>query len=168
MTKRVEQFESTLQRAIAERLRRGLQDPRIKGLISVTRVEVTPDLRTAFVYVSVLPDKYQKRVLAGLNHAARHLGAEVRAQMASRVMPHLAFRYDEQLAKQNAVLGAISEAVRRSGEAGKASEAEVAAAEAAAEAADAGDDASAGGARSRQRQAGDDEDNDDDPRDEEE
>lgn len=115
MTKRVEQVEKALHRAVAEVLRNGLADPRYQGFVSVTRVDVSPDLRNALVYVSVMPDKYVKRVLAALNHATRHLQKEVRSKLAMRIVPHLDFRYDEKLAKQNALLGAINEAVRRSG-----------------------------------------------------
>lgn len=117
MTKRVEQVASALHRGVADILRQGLSDPRVTGLISVTRVDVSPDLKNAFVYVSVFPEKYQKRVMAGLSHATRHVQTELREKVDMRIVPRIEFRYDEQLAKQNQVLGAVSEAMRRTGEA---------------------------------------------------
>lgn len=116
MSHKTEQLASTLHRAVAQTLGRGLHDPRMDGsLVSVTRVDVSPDLRNARVYVSVMPEKHQRRVLAALRHATRYLQAEVKKKLATRVVPHLEFRFDEKLQKQHAVLEAINEAVRRTG-----------------------------------------------------
>jgi ribosome-binding factor A len=117
MSHKVEQVESTLHRAIAEVIRRGLSDPRTEGsLIGVTRVNVSPDLRNATVYVSVLPEAHGRRVLAALTHAVGFIHTEVKKRVALRIVPRLTFRFDEKLQKQNAVLGAISEAIRRTGD----------------------------------------------------
>lgn len=113
MTKRIEQVESTLRRAIAEVLQRQISDPRIEGLVSITRVKVSPDLREAYVHVSVLPEKHQKKTLYGLRHAAIHIQALVRKKVALRVVPHLDFRLDTSLKKQAEVMGAIQQAIDR-------------------------------------------------------
>ena len=117
MSHKLEQVESTLHRSLAEVLTRELNDPRTEGsLISITRVEVSPDLRHASVFVSVLPEKHRKRVLAALKHASRHLHTQVKKRVALRIVPHLDFRFDTQLRKQQAVLGAIHEALQRTGD----------------------------------------------------
>ena len=59
MSRRTEQLASTLHRAIQEVIGRGFQDPRISGLITVTSVKVTEDMRSATVMVSVLPAERQ-------------------------------------------------------------------------------------------------------------
>ena len=115
MSKRVAQIESTLQRAIAQVLQRDLADPRVIGLVSITRVHVSPDLHQAEVYVSVLPDKHGRRVHQALQHAAKHIQSLVRKRVAMRQVPHLDFRLDESLKKQSEIHGAIREALDRSG-----------------------------------------------------
>ncbi len=104
-----------LRKAIAEVLQRGLADPRISGLTSITRIEVTPNLAEAFVYVSVLPEEHGSRSVAGLNHAAKHIYDEVKTRVTLRHVPKLRFRLDEMLKKQADVLSAIKEARERTG-----------------------------------------------------
>lgn len=120
MSHRREQVERELQRIIGKLLAEGLSDPRISGIISVTGVSVSPDLRNATVKVSVMPEARQRATIQGLRHAARHIQSLVGKEMRSRAIPHLSFSLDESLKKQAGVLSAIREAVeedqRRRGE----------------------------------------------------
>lgn len=109
------QVESLLQRETARVLQRGLADPRIKGLISVTRVECSVDLKTARVLISVTPDRHEKLTMHGLRDATRFIQNKVKEKVALRVVPHLRFVVDESLKKQAAVLEAIQEGMARSG-----------------------------------------------------
>lgn len=111
MPHRTEQLESALQRSIGKVLLAGMSDPRIKGMISVTGVKVSPDRHEATVNVSVLPAEYQQLTVSALNHAARHIQSQVADLIEIRTMPHLHFRVDESLKKQAAILGAISDAM---------------------------------------------------------
>lgn len=113
MTHRLPQIESTLQRAIAQVLQRQVSDPRIAGMVSITRVKVSPDLRDARVFVSVLPENLAPRSIHGLRDAARHIHAHVKKLVALRVVPHLDFRLDESLKKEAAVLDAINQGIKR-------------------------------------------------------
>lgn len=113
MSHRIAQIESLLKRAISKVLVTKLADPRIEGLISVTKVTVSPDLHDAYVHVSVLPEKHQARTLYGLRHAAVHIHALVCKEVALRTVPHLEFRLDESLKKQAAVLSAIRRGIER-------------------------------------------------------
>ncbi len=113
MTIRQQQIESTLKRTLSEVISRRLADPRIRGLVSITRVEVTNDLKDAHVYVSVLPAQYEKRAVAGLNSAAGHIHRLARDSVALKTTPHFEFRLDESLKKQAAVLESIDQAARR-------------------------------------------------------
>lgn len=115
MSRRTEQVESTLQRAISQVLQRRLADPRIQGLISVTRVKVSPDLHSATVGVSVLPQEKQALVIRALRHAAGHIHALVRREVSMKVVPRLEFELDESLKKQAGVYGAIQRGVERTG-----------------------------------------------------
>lgn len=110
MSRRDEQLASEIHRAVQAALDRGLQDPRVSGLITVTSVRITPDKKIAFVNVSILPAERQKLVMHGLTSAARHLKHEVSDKLAVRQMPELTFRLDESLKKQAGVLDAIAKA----------------------------------------------------------
>ena len=105
------QIESTLQRAISQVLARQLSDPRIGGLLSVTRVTVSPDRHDASVFVSVLPQRLQNRTLAGLRHASGHIKSLLCKAVAMRAVPRLNFQLDDGLKKQAAVFDEIARAV---------------------------------------------------------
>lgn len=113
MTHRIEQIESTLRKALAQVLQRKLSDPRIRGLVSITEVDVSPDMKTAKVAVSVLPEAYAKRTLAGLRAADRHIQGEVKKLVALRLVPHLRFELDDSLKKAEEVYDAIDQAQQR-------------------------------------------------------
>lgn len=115
MTHRIERIESTLQRAVSEVLQRRIADPRIEGVVSITRVKVSPDLSDAYVYVSVLPESKQRQVLRGLQHAGGHIRTLVGKTVALRTMPRLDFRLDESLKTQAEVYDAIRRGMDRTG-----------------------------------------------------
>ena len=115
MSHRLAQVASLLRRSISEVLQRGLADPRISGLTSITRIEVTPDMSQAFIYISVLPEEHGATSVAGLNHAAKHIHDLVRHKVTLKHVPKLHFRLDEMLKKQAEVLAAIREAEERTG-----------------------------------------------------
>ena len=62
---RIGRINEEMQRELAA-LIRGLKDPRVQGMISVTGVETTPDLRYAKVYISALEKGTTQQVLGGL------------------------------------------------------------------------------------------------------
>ena len=65
MTQRTEQVASTLKRAVQEVLSRGISDPRIQGLVTVTRVDVSADLANATLYCTVIPMKTDELDIRG-------------------------------------------------------------------------------------------------------
>lgn len=113
MTHRIEQIESTLRKALAQVLQRKLSDPRIRGLVSITDVDVSPDMKQATVSISVLPEQYAKRTVAGLRAADRHIQSEVKKLVALRLVPHLRFELDASLKKAEEIYEAIDEAKTR-------------------------------------------------------
>ncbi len=115
MSHRIAQIESALRRAISQVLAQKLSDPRIAGLVSVTRVTVSPDLHEAFVYVSVLPARNQSRTIYGLRHAASHIYSKVCELVEMKRVPHLDFRADPTLKKEARVYRAIHRGRARSG-----------------------------------------------------
>jgi ribosome-binding factor A len=94
MTRRTDQVGEALREAVAEIIGHGLKDPRI-GFVTITRVEVTPDLRTAKVLFGVLGDMAQReKTLAGLRAAAGFIRREIGRRIQIRHTPELTFQYD--------------------------------------------------------------------------
>lgn len=97
---RVSRVASSIRRSVQQSITRGFGDPRIRGLVSVTAVDVSPDLARAKVSVSVVPDKYESRVLRGLQSAAGRIRSELGQSAKLRKMPKLAFAIDRSLKNQ--------------------------------------------------------------------
>ena len=96
---RIGRINEEIQRELAEQLRR-LKDPRVSqvGMVSVTRVDTTGDLRYAKVYISV-PDKTQEKdVLKGLKSASGFLRRELGRSLQLRYTPELQFIADDSIA----------------------------------------------------------------------
>jgi ribosome-binding factor A len=109
---RQKKVQAQIQRIVAHVLQKDVADPRVDGLISVTRVDVTPDLREARVFLSVLGGKRTpETVIEGIKSAGRHIQAEVADGLALRYAPRLSFELDQMLKKQAEILKVISEAV---------------------------------------------------------
>ncbi len=107
MSFRKQQVESTLKRAVSQVLTQRLSDPRVTGMVSVTRVDVSPDFHNAIVYITVMPDTVQQTTLHGIRHAVGHIYKLVRDQVALKTLPNLEFRLDTAFKKEAAVLSAI-------------------------------------------------------------
>jgi ribosome-binding factor A len=84
---------------IATFLANDVKDPRVTGLVTVTAVEVTRDLRHAKVFVSVLGSESQRAAtFDGLDGVAAHLRGRVGRALRLRVAPEIEFRNDESIA----------------------------------------------------------------------
>ncbi|MEM1210228.1 MAG: 30S ribosome-binding factor RbfA [Planctomycetota bacterium] len=115
MNHRIEQVESTLKRVVSEVLQRSVSDPRIEGMVSITKINVSDDMAAATIYVSVLPAEKQRTTVKGLEHAAVHIHGLAKKKLALRRVPRFTFRGDDELKKQDRTLRAIREAMDRSG-----------------------------------------------------
>jgi len=93
-TQRQEQVQSSIQEQISDILRREVSDPLI-GFVTVTDVEVSPDLRHARIHVSVLGDeRAQQDTMRGLQRARGFLRGLLGRRMSLRSTPELSFHYD--------------------------------------------------------------------------
>ncbi len=108
MSKRLQQIQATLLRALQEEIGRGLHDPRAGGLITVTGVDVSPDLKNATVLVSVLPDSKQNLTMHALRAAAKHLRRRISDKVSMNEVPELTFKTDESIKKQAEILSAFA------------------------------------------------------------
>ncbi len=78
---------------------RGVKDPRISPLTSITAVEVAPDLKTCKVWVSVYGQEEDgKRTMEGLRRAAGYVRAELARTVNLRYTPEITFLFDDSIA----------------------------------------------------------------------
>ena len=102
---------STIQRELAEMILRDLNDPRLTGFPSITRVKVSPDLSIADVYVTVMGTPgHQEAALNALKHSAGIMRTRLTKVLSIRQAPFLKFHIDEGLRKELEVLEAIRKA----------------------------------------------------------
>ena len=96
---RIGRINEEIQRELADQLRR-LKDPRVSqvGMVSITRVDTTSDLRYARVYVSALNCPDEKGLLKGLKSAAGYLRRELGSRIDLRYTPELQFFVDDSIA----------------------------------------------------------------------
>ena len=86
-----------------------LRDPRIEG-VTVTYVEVSPDMRHAKVHVSIMGDEAKQRLcLHGLRSAAGFLQGKIAQRIDTRYTPRLAFELDEGVKKSLAIAKLLDE-----------------------------------------------------------
>jgi len=97
VSRRSDRLGEGIREEVARIIGGGLKDPRI-GFVTVTRVSLTSDLRTARVSVGVLGDPAQRtRTVAGLRQAAGFMRRELGRRLQVRHTPELLFEYDEGL-----------------------------------------------------------------------
>ena len=104
---RQEKLGELITQEISDLLRTRLKDPRI-GFASITRVEVSGDLRHAKVFVSVMGTaEEQAATMKGLRHATGFLRHELASRLTLRYMPELVFKLDTSIAQGAHVLDLI-------------------------------------------------------------
>ena len=105
MPRRLDRVNELLRTEISQLLARQIKDPRLSGVITVTRVSASNDLRTARVYISVMGDKETKRTaLDGIQSAASFLRRELRGRVTMRHTPFLTFDLDESMEEADQIL----------------------------------------------------------------
>lgn len=96
--KRSDRLGEIMREEISDILYRHIKDPRINGLCSIVRVDVSDDLRYAKVSVSVMGDEnQQKSTLAGLKSAANYIRREISRRIDLRYIPEMTFVLDKSI-----------------------------------------------------------------------
>ena len=94
---RIGRINEEIQKELAS-LIRNLKDPRVQDtMISITRVEATPDLRYAKVYVSFLEENKAKEAMKGLQSAGGWIRREVGNELKLRYTPELVWALDDSI-----------------------------------------------------------------------
>jgi ribosome-binding factor A len=98
-TRRPDRVAEAIREEVATFLAEGVKDPRVVGLVTVTGVDVTRDLRHAKVFVSILgSDAERAATLDGLASVANHLRSRIGRALRLRVAPEIAFKLDQSVA----------------------------------------------------------------------
>jgi ribosome-binding factor A len=100
-TRRQEKVARLVKEVVSDAILSHLSDPRITGLVTVTRVAVTPDMRNADVYLSVFgtSDSEKERTFEAITHARTRIQSLLAAAIHSKFCPTLRFHKDEQFQK---------------------------------------------------------------------
>ena len=110
MTRRTERINVVLRNEISRVLSTELKDPRLSSVVSVTRVEVSPDLHVAKAYVSVLGDQTDKiKTLKALKSASGYVHRNIRRRLTLKTIPSLDFHVDESIEQGAELLKLIRE-----------------------------------------------------------
>src|SRR5438094_956616 len=97
--RRSDRVAEAIREEVATFLAEDAKDPRITGLVTVTGVEITRDLRHAKVFVSVMGSETERAsTFDGLASAATHLRSRIGRALRLRLAPEIAFRPDESVA----------------------------------------------------------------------
>ncbi len=110
---RANRVAEEIKREVTKMMRDELKDPRI-GFVTVTSVEVTPDIRYARIFVSVLGSAEDtKQTLLALNKAKGFVRTELGRRIRLRYTPEVEFRFDESIehgARIMELLGEVKDA----------------------------------------------------------
>lgn len=99
--KRTDRLNSLLKEVLADVIKKQVKNPHVAELVTVTRVDITKDLRQAKVYVSVIGDDLLKQeTLLALESAAGFIGVTASKQVVMRFFPTLTFHLDDSVDKQ--------------------------------------------------------------------
>ena len=96
-TNRMERVSEEFKRELGKIIDQDLKNPNITGLISVTKVKVSPDLKIARVYVSILNSKSKKNTLQALKNAVGYIKSELSKRIVLRYTPDIIFELDESM-----------------------------------------------------------------------
>ena len=96
-SQRPERVQEALRQEISRIIQNEMKDPRI-GFLTITRVELTKDLRFAKVFFSILgEDKHKHLALKGLNSAKGYIKGILSEKIKLRYMPEIVFKIDDTL-----------------------------------------------------------------------
>jgi ribosome-binding factor A len=120
---RIDRISEEVRREVDRIIREDLNDPRITGTWSITRAEVTGDLRYAKIYVSVLEDEVREPLMEALKSAKGYIRRALGKRMIIRTSPEMLFISDRNIAYGAHIAKVLAEAGARAEEQKEGSEA---------------------------------------------
>ena len=105
---------SLIKVTVSDIIQNRLNDPRIEGFVTVTEVDVSPDMRNADIYLSVMAanEVIEKRTHIAIQHATKHIQSLLAERMTTRFVPTLRLLKDEKIKKTLDTLRVIEEAAQ--------------------------------------------------------
>ncbi len=98
MSRRTQRLNVQFREELSELILHELQDPRLHGMVSITRVDISPDMENADVYTSVLGEEEDKiSTMNALTAAAPYLRRQLLERLHIRRIPALHFRLDQSI-----------------------------------------------------------------------
>ena len=94
---RLNRINEKLKKELSQVLNYELKNPNVTGMLSVTRVKITPDFKYAKVYVSILNSKNIKKTMEGLKESSGFLRSKLAKTINLRITPELVFELDDSL-----------------------------------------------------------------------
>lgn len=94
---RTDRIEEEIKKIVSVLIDRGLKDPRLTGLISVTKVSVTNDLKYCKIYVSMLGTKDTSKAMDALSSAAGFVRKEIGSKIRMHSTPEVKFELDDSM-----------------------------------------------------------------------
>ncbi len=94
---RLGRIDEELKKEISNIISYDLKNPNITGLISVTKAKITPDLKYAQIYVSILNSKDTKETLSALKKSSGFVRTEVAKRINLRITPEIIFVLDDSI-----------------------------------------------------------------------
>lgn len=112
ISRRQHKIARAIRESVSKTILNGLSDPRITGLVTVTEVDVSPDMKNATVFLSILtPDARKADVTFGaICHAIGHFQHQLGTDLTGRLCPHLRFEKDQKVSKTLETLRLIEQA----------------------------------------------------------
>ncbi len=109
-SRRQERVARVRKESVSDTIANRLSDPRIDGLVSVTEVDVSPDLARATVHVGVIGDEFTPdEVIDALERSEPFLHREMARELRMRRVPRLRFRYDDSAEEADRLTGLMRE-----------------------------------------------------------
>ena len=112
---RIDRISEEVRREVDRIIREELNDPRISGTFSVTRAEVTRDLRFAKIFVSVLEDDKRDDLIRALVSAKGYIRRQLGRGIVIRNSPELSFVKDENIAYGVHIAKVLADAMKTEG-----------------------------------------------------
>ena len=94
---RLNRINEELKKELSSVINYKLKNPNVTGMISVTRVKITPDFKYAKVYVSILNSKNVNKTMEGLKESSGFMRSELAKTVNLRITPELVFELDDSL-----------------------------------------------------------------------
>jgi ribosome-binding factor A len=117
MSERTERVNALLREEISNLIRDDIRDPRMGGIVSVTHVDVSPDLRNAMVHISVLGDDAERAgTMQALERAAPFVRRELGKRLHLRTIPAVRFLADTSMADAQALTDRMRQNAEERGE----------------------------------------------------